>query len=134
MTLLRRASLRFYLRHPWQLGLAITGISLGVGVYVSVSLANDSAARAFDVAAAEVRGAITHRIVPLEGSLDEQIFRDLVVRDGALLAAPVIEGEIGIKGRADLRVPLLGIEPIRQAGRLRVAAAAAAGMTRGSCA
>ena len=124
MTLLRRASLRFYLRHPWQLGLAITGISLGVGVYVSVSLANDSAARAFDVAAAEVRGAITHRILPLEGSLDEQIFRDLVVRDGALLAAPVVEGEIGIKGRADLRVPLLGIEPIRQDGRLRVAAAA----------
>ena len=54
--LLRRASLRFYLRHPWQLGLAIAGISLGVGVYVGVSLANDSAARAFDVAATEVRG------------------------------------------------------------------------------
>ena len=51
--LLRRASLRFYLRHPWQLGLAIAGISLGVGVYVGVSLANDSAARAFDVAAAD---------------------------------------------------------------------------------
>ena len=49
--LLRRASLRFYLRHPWQLALAIAGISLGVGVYVGVSLANDSAARAFDVAA-----------------------------------------------------------------------------------
>ena len=60
--LLRRASLRFYLRHPWQLGLAIAGISLGVGVYVGVSLANDSAARAFDVAAAEVRGPITHRL------------------------------------------------------------------------
>ena len=29
--LLRRASLRFYLRHPWQLVLAIAGISLGVG-------------------------------------------------------------------------------------------------------
>ena len=124
MTLLRRASLRFYLRHPWQLGLAITGISLGVGVYVGVSLANDSAARAFDVAAAEVRGAITHRILPLDGSLDEQLFRDLVMRDGALLAAPVVEGEVGIAGRADLRVPLLGIEPIRQGGRLRVAAAA----------
>ena len=53
--LLRRASLRFYLRHPWQLGLAIAGISLGVGVYVGVSLANDSAARAFDVAAGGAR-------------------------------------------------------------------------------
>ena len=44
--LLRRASLRFYLRHPWQLGLAIAGISLGVGVYVGVSLATASAAPA----------------------------------------------------------------------------------------
>jgi putative ABC transport system permease protein len=120
--LLRRASLRFYLRHPWQLGLAIAGISLGVGVYVSVSLATDSAARAFDVAAAEVRGTVTHRIIPIEGSLDEQIYRDLVLRDGAILAAPVIEGEIGITRRADLRVPLLGIEPLGQRGTARVPA------------
>ena len=89
--LLRRASLRFYLRHPWQLGLAIAGISLGVGVYVGVSLANDSAARAFDVAAAEVRGAITHRMLPLGGSLDERLYRDLVSRDG------------GVAGRAGRR-------------------------------
>jgi len=63
---LRRASLRFYLRHPWQLGLAIAGISLGVGVYVGVRLANDSAARAFDGTAAEFRGPLTHRLLPLE--------------------------------------------------------------------
>jgi putative ABC transport system permease protein len=112
--LLRRASLRFYLRHPWQLALAIAGISLGVGVYVGISVANDSAARAFDVAASQVRGTITHRIVPLDDGLDERIYRDLVSRDGALRATPVIAGEVGIAGRPDLRVPLLGIEPIRQ--------------------
>jgi putative ABC transport system permease protein len=101
--------LRFYLRHPWQLGLAIAGISLGVGVYVGVSLANDSAARAFDVAAAEVRGSITHRLLPLDGGLDERVYRDLVLRGGTLMAAPVVEGEVGIGG---LRVPLLGIDPV----------------------
>ncbi|RPI61337.1 MAG: hypothetical protein EHM50_05830, partial [Lysobacterales bacterium] len=77
--LLRRASLRFYLRHPWQLGLAIAGISLGVGVYVGVSLANDSAARAFDVAAASVRSSVTHRLLPLDGAIDESSYRALVV-------------------------------------------------------
>jgi putative ABC transport system permease protein len=101
--------LRFYLRHPWQFGLAIAGISLGVGVYVGVSLANDSAARAFDVAAAEVRGSITHRLLPLDGGLDERVYRDLVLRGGTLMAAPVVEGEVGIGG---LRVPLLGIDPV----------------------
>jgi putative ABC transport system permease protein len=119
--LLRRASLRFYLRHPWQLGLAIVGISLGVGVYVGVTLANDSAARAFDVAAAEVRGAITHRIVPLDGNLDERVYRELVLSDGSVVAAPVVELEVGIAGRPDLRVPLLGIEPIRRGGAARMA-------------
>ena len=122
--LLRRASLRFYLRHPWQLGLAIAGISLGVGVYVGVSLANDSAARAFDVAAAEVRGSITHRILPLGDSLDERLYAQLVSRHGGLEAAPVVEAEVGIAGRTDLRVPLVGIEPLRGRGTLRAAPAA----------
>jgi putative ABC transport system permease protein len=124
--LLRRASLRFYLRHPWQLGLAITGISLGVGVYVGVSLANDSAARAFDVAATEVRGAVTHRILPLGDGLDERLYVELVSRDGGVQAAPVIEGVVGIAGRADLRVPLVGIEPLRGGGAVRAAQGAAA--------
>jgi putative ABC transport system permease protein len=128
--LLRRASLRFYLRHPWQLGLAIAGISLGVGVYVGVSLANDSAARAFDVAAAEVRGTITHRILPLgDDSLDERLFAELALRRGGVRAAPVVEGEVGIAGRADLRVPLLGIEPLRGGGALRAAQSAPQGRT-----
>jgi putative ABC transport system permease protein len=119
--LLRRASLRFYLRHPWQLGLAIAGISLGVGVYVGVSLANDSAARAFDVAATAVRGSITHRLLPLDGGLDESIYRDIVVGSGARTAVPVVAAEVGLAGRRGLRVPLLGIDPILGEPALRSA-------------
>ena len=118
--LLRRASLRFYWRHPWQLALAVAGISLGVGVYVGVSLANDSAARAFDVAASAVRGPITHRLLALTGTLDESVYRDLALRDGSIEAAPVVEGEVGISQLA-LRVPLLGIDPIGGEGAFRMA-------------
>jgi len=125
--LLRRASLRFYLRHPWQLGLAIVGIGLGVGVYVGVSLANDSAARAFDVAAGQVRGSITHRLLPLEGALDERVYRDLVLRDGTLTAAPVVEAEVGLAARPGLRVPLLGIDPLLGEVALRTAGLAPRG-------
>ncbi|HEX7236820.1 MAG TPA: FtsX-like permease family protein [Gammaproteobacteria bacterium] len=127
--LLRRASLRFYLRHPWQLGLAVAGISLGVGVYVGVSLANDSAARAFDVTAADVRGPLTHRLLPLDSSLDERIYSELLLRDGTLTAAPVVEAEVGIAQRPDLRVPLLGLDPIRGATAFRMAQVAPAGGT-----
>lgn len=127
--LLRRASLRFYLRHPWQLGLAIAGISLGVGVYVGVSLANDSAGRAFDVATAEVRGAVTHRVLPLGDSLDERLYVDLVLRDGSIEATPALEAEVGIAGRPDLRVPLIGSEPLRGGGAVRAAQGAPRGRT-----
>jgi putative ABC transport system permease protein len=124
--LLRRASLRFYLRHPWQLGLAIAGISLGVGVYVGVSLANDSAARAFDITAAEVRGPTTHRLLPLDDTLDERLYAELAVRDGTVTAAPVIEGEVGMAARRRLRIPLRGIDPILGETAFRMAQVAPA--------
>ncbi len=44
---LARIALRHLRRHPWQLGLAVLGIALGVAVTVSIDLANESARRAF---------------------------------------------------------------------------------------
>ena len=41
--LVRHAALRFYLRHPAQLVLAIAGIALGVAVVVAIDLANGTA-------------------------------------------------------------------------------------------
>lgn len=126
MSLLHRASLRFYLRHPWQLGLAIAGVSLGVAVYVGVSLANDSAGRAFDIAAARVRGQVTHRLLPIDGTFDEALYRDLVLSDSIATATPIVAGEVRIAARPDLRMPLLGIDPIQQ-GALRLVRPDAAG-------
>lgn len=113
--LLRRASARFYLRHPWQLVLAIAGISLGVAVYVGVDLANDGAERAFELSAAVVRGQATHRLLPVRDQLDETIYRDLVTRRG-IRAAPVVELEVAISGRTGTRYPLLGVDPLEEAG------------------
>ncbi len=113
--LLRRASARFYLRHPWQLVLAIAGISLGVAVYVGVDLANDGAERAFELSAAVVRGQATHRLLPVRDQLDETVYRDLVTRRG-IRAAPVVELEVGITGRTGTRYPLLGVDPLEEAG------------------
>ena len=45
--LLRRSSVRYLLRHPGQLALAVAGVALGVAVVVSIDLANASASRAF---------------------------------------------------------------------------------------
>ena len=45
--LLVRTSLRSMLRHPWQIGLCVLGVALGVAIVVAIDLANASAARAF---------------------------------------------------------------------------------------
>lgn len=113
--LLARASARFYLRHPWQLCLAIAGISLGVAVYVGVDLANDSARRAFELSAALVRGATTHRLLPVGGEMDETVYFD-IARNSRIAAAPVLESNITIPALGDRRYTLLGIDPLAESG------------------
>ena len=110
--LLLRASARFFLRHPWQLALAIAGVALGVAVYVGVAVANDSARRAFELSSEAVTGRTTHRVLPVGGLLPEQIYTDLVTRVGIANAAPVVEAAITIAGR---RAALLGIDPLEDA-------------------
>ena len=61
--LLRRAGRRHLLRNPWQLGLSVLGVALGVAVAVSVDLANASARRAFEISTETLTGSSTHRIV-----------------------------------------------------------------------
>jgi putative ABC transport system permease protein len=112
--LLHLASARFYLRHPWQLALAIVGVSLGVAVYVGVDLANDSAARAFELTADAVRGETTHRVVPAGTDMSEDVYRDLVLDQGFVDAAPVLLGSVSIAGRPGRRVSLLGIDPVQE--------------------
>ena len=114
--LLRRAARRFYFRHPWQLALALAGISLGVAVYVGVDLANDSARRAFELSEAAVTGQTTHRLLPVGGALAETAYRDLVLEHGVALAAPVIQVEVGLAGQPRSRYPLLGIDPLEETG------------------
>ncbi len=133
MRLLSLASWRFYRRHPWQLGLAIAGISLGVGVFVGVELANDSAARAFELSAALVRGQTSHRLLPIGADMDEAVYRELVVGRNIAHAAPVIEADVGIAGHPTLRVPLLGVDP-SQEGALRSFAAFSPGKGGGNLA
>jgi len=109
----RRASLRWLLRHPWQLGLAVLGVSLGVAVVVAVQLATSSAERAFELSMDRINGDATHRIVGPPEGLDEQFYRHLRVDLGVRASAPVVEGFAHLGGET-LRV--LGVDPLARAG------------------
>lgn len=123
--LLLQSNWRFYLRHPWQLILCILGIAIGVAVYLGVSLANDSARRAFDLSSEIVLGNVTHKLVAVEDRLDQQHYQRIQGDLGIAQAAPVIEVEVGLVGLVEeagsfgprLRSQsLIGIAPFQELG------------------
>ena len=86
------SSLRYLIRHPWQVGLSVLGVALGVAVIVSIDLANQSAKRAFSLSVEAVAGRTTHSIVGGPGGLSEDVYRRLRLEAGFREVAPVVEG------------------------------------------
>jgi putative ABC transport system permease protein len=113
--LLWRASLRYLLRHPWQIGLSLVGVALGVAVVVAIDLANSSAQRAFFLSTESVVGRATHQIVGGSHGIPEEIFRDLRIKAGVRLAAPVVEGDVSAPEYPGRTFRLFGIDPFAEA-------------------
>ena len=110
--LVARAGRRFFVRHPWQLALAIVGVALGVAVVTGVDLAGSAARRAFDASREAVVGEATHQIVSRTGLFDDAVFRTLAVDAGLRKIAPVLEGRIATEdGRV---LTLTGIDPFSE--------------------
>src|SRR3989304_2999376 len=86
--MLWRVSRRHLARHPWQIGLSVLGVALGVAVALSIDLANGSARRAFALATEAVTGRTTHQIVGGPIGLDETLYRTLRGARGAARRRP----------------------------------------------
>lgn len=115
MNLLNTSSLRYLLKHPWQMLLSIIGIAIGVSVVVAIDLANQSATRAFEMAMESVGGKATHRI---SGSTDlpDTLYRDIRIKTGFRNAAPVIEQYVIFEKNGDRRtLMVLGVDPLAEA-------------------
>src|SRR5437867_2607093 len=97
--MLARLAARQLRSHPWQLGLAILGIALGVAVAVSIDLANGSALRAFALATEAVSGRATHQIWGGPSGLPDDVYRRLRVDVGVRRAAPIVEGDVAVADR-----------------------------------
>ncbi|HEX7183233.1 MAG TPA: FtsX-like permease family protein [Thermoanaerobaculia bacterium] len=118
--LLWRSSRRYLVRHPWQIGLAILGVALGVAVVVSIDLANSSARRAFALSTEAVTGRATHQIVGGPEGLPDATFRRLVVDAGLageLPMAPAVEGYAILpspEGQGRRILHILGLDPFSE--------------------
>jgi putative ABC transport system permease protein len=109
-----RASLRHLLAHPWQLGLSIVGVALGVSVVVAVDLANESARRAFTGFAERLIGRATHRIVAGPSGVPEDLYVRLR-RAGFRSLAPVVERNVSAVDWPGHTFHLLGVDPFAEA-------------------
>jgi putative ABC transport system permease protein len=115
MSILRRSSLRHFIRHPLQLALAITGIALGVAIVVAVDVSTASARRAFEWSTRAVFGQATHQLVAGSVGMPDSLYRVVRVELG-LEASPVIEANATlIRAAGERSVRWLGLDPFVEA-------------------
>ncbi|WP_255604214.1 FtsX-like permease family protein [Oscillochloris sp. ZM17-4] len=109
-----RTSVRYMLRHPWQIGLCVLGVALGVAVVVAIDLATASASRAFALSTESVAGRATHQIVGGPAGLDEALYARLRVGMAVRPSAPVVEGYAVAPALGGMTVHLLGVDPFAE--------------------
>ena len=116
------SSFRYLAGHPWQTGLSILGVALGVAVVVAMDLANQSAKRAFNLSTDAVAGRSTHRIIGGPDGIPNELYRDLKIDAGIRDIAPAIEGyalispdnEPPASEHAGRRLQILGVDPFAE--------------------
>lgn len=114
--LLALASARYFQRHPWQFGLTLIGIALGVAVVSAVDLASQSARRAFALSNDAVLGTTSHQIVGSAAGLPESLYAAIRTRLPEIPAAPVIEAPVRTADSRRLGLTLMGVDPFAETG------------------
>ncbi len=117
--LLRRASRRGLARHPWQAGLAVLGVALGVAVVAAIGLANSSALAAFGLATETVAGRATHQILGGPSGLPDDLYRRLRLAGTGVGLAPVVDAAANLPAAPGSTLPgrtlrLLGVDPFAE--------------------
>ncbi len=102
---------RHLTKHPWQLGLALLGIAVGVAVIVAIRLTQHSAFEAFDAATRTTVGQASHRLVGPNGQVNNEIYQRFALAFPAIPMTPVINRRVTLPNHART-IELLGIDPI----------------------
>jgi putative ABC transport system permease protein len=113
--MLWRASLRHLARHPWQIGLSILGVALGVAVALSIDLANASARRSFALFSESVAGRATHQVVGGPSGVPEAVYGALRLEAGLRRSAPVVERHLAAPDFPGTTFHLMGVDPFAEA-------------------
>lgn len=113
---LLKTTLRDLARRPWQTGLMVLGVALGVAVVIAIDLANTSARRGFELSTQAITGRATHRIVGASrADLPQELFRQVRAEWGYRQSAPIVEG-LGLAPDLDEQpLRLFGVDALAEA-------------------
>jgi putative ABC transport system permease protein len=109
-----RATLRYLFRYPWLFALSVLGIALGVGVVVSVDLANTSARHAFTLSAESITGRATHHIIGGSRGIPESLYAKVRLDAAIRQSAPIVEGYASAPEADNRTFTLLGVDPFAE--------------------
>ncbi|MDX1436597.1 MAG: FtsX-like permease family protein [Anaerolineales bacterium] len=112
---LLRTGWRYLVRHPWESGLMVFGIALGVAVVIAIDLANASARRAFDLSIDSVAGKATHQITAAPLPLEDVVYADLRLAFPEEPMAPVVAEFATSEELGGIPLQILGIDPYAEA-------------------
>jgi putative ABC transport system permease protein len=107
---LYRTAWRRVRRRPLQYILFIVGVMIGVAMMISISIASQSASRAFALSTNAITGKATHRLVADSTGLDEALYTQLRVQAGIAPAAPIVEGYVLAEQLGGQPMRLVGID------------------------
>lgn len=112
---------RQLIKYPWQLTLALLGVSIGIAVIVAIQLVRMSAYESFAQATLINSGYASHQITPLRGStLPFDLFAQLKTKHPHILMSPVVQFQAQVPSEKDFSqrsLTILGIEPVSQINR-----------------
>ena len=111
-TILFKAFSRHLKQHPWQLGLAVLGIMVGVAVIVAIRLTQHSAFEAFDAATRTTIGHASHRLIGHRGWIRNESFRRIGMLFPEIPMTPVLSRRVALPEHDRRNMELLGIDPI----------------------
>ncbi len=105
-----KSSLLYLFKHPWQFGLSIIGIAMGVAIVVSIDIANYSSSRAFNISMNSVAGKATHQVIGGSDGIPDSVYTNLKVTKGIKKIAPIIESYVKLDDSTRTIFKLLGVD------------------------
>jgi putative ABC transport system permease protein len=107
---LSKSSIRYLFKHPWQFGLSVIGIAMGVAIVVSIDIANYSSSKAFNLSMNAVAGKATHQIIGTSEGIPNSFYKFLRVEKGYRDIAPIIETYVRLPNTNKQAYKLLGVD------------------------